>query len=613
MNNTSNDSKMNINAKSFEPTTTTTTTIITTNKKIESTALQSTNHINHNTPQLQNFDTSISDLSTTSTTTTLYSNSSLPPYNTSNGISNGTSSSNELLPLPPPPPSSSIIDHHPLYDFDHSTLLNMEAYNTLIKNNNTNSHNNHSNVILSSLETSKYKYCASPSSSNNSHGQIVDSVNPLMDKHESSDPSQTETVKGQITEDPTHNNVMNNTIQNNHSNDFIYFNNSVQPTSNLMTNHNPSNNGMTLPIYYSSLNPLMNLGNNNINNNSNNNSRIGSQQPSSSSSQYSTLSIYSGMDSIDKSMPNTPNSLINSNSPCPGNGSTIPPSYRNEQDHLSFSTNPPNFMMGTHTTWIKPQSSFYPVNTTKMNSGGSGGGSGSGMNFNSSEKVNEGSTMLHKMKISNSFDDYLFSLLPQNLQNINKSNSINHPIISSQMKHTTQSEPMVEKEMNPFPLNYYRRINGSEDNHGPVPVPVPSHSNFLNSNLHGSDSFSTCENDDYFLFKEKDVDMERAKLFSAFANPKFHAMNDYLKNISGHGSGEGLNLPMNSRFNGKDPMTANSLNMNMLQTSFSNDNQYPKINNIISDFSTLSISNNKHPHSNQNNLISTEPSLTTSP
>jgi len=527
--NGSNDSKMNINAKSFEPTTTastaTTTVATTTTKKIESNSTQHGN-VNLNTPQPKNFD-SVSELSTTST---MCSNPSLPSYNISKANSNGS----EL-------PSSST-DSSTLFDFDNSNILNMEAYNTLIKNSNT----NHNNINFThSLDNSKYNYCASPSSSNNSRGPSMDPINNIMERNESNDFRQTEMIKGQITEDSVNHNLMNRTI-NNHSNDFIYYNNSVQST-------NPINNGMNMSMYYSSLNPLINVNNNS-------NSQLNSQI---SSSKYSSLSVYSTMDSIDKSTPNTPNSIINS--PCPMNASVIPSSsYMNEQDH-SFTN--PNYSMGTNVNWIKHHSSLDKLNMMKM--------AGNGMNFNPSDTISDVST-INKMKISNSMDDYSFSMLPQNLHNINKSNSVNHPIIPNQMKTMNHSEPLVERDRNNFPLNYYSMMNGSIDNHRSL----VSNPNFMNTNLscnNVNDTFSTNENDDYLIYKEKDVDMERAKLFSAFANPKFHHMNDYLRTVQNYNTNEVLNnSSMNTRLQEKDAMTAAAVNMNMLQASFSNNNQYRK-------------------------------------
>ncbi|ORX45389.1 hypothetical protein BCR36DRAFT_406018 [Piromyces finnis] len=582
INNHSNDSKMNINAKSFEPTIANTIT-----NKLDNDILQNTNTINLIPSQYKNFD----NLSELSSTSTLYSNPSLSSFNNhnpNNHSHNSVYKSGEFCSSSSFSSSSSSTENCALFDYNDSNILNTEAYNTLINNN---SKNNYTNSNLSQLlDNLNFNYCASLP---NGHGQTIENTN-IINNNGSEGHHQTEITKNPMTEDTINVNLINKVI-NNRSNDNIYASNN--PSQTIHSNFNTNNTNLNQ--YLTPLNLFMNINSNGKSHYTNQSSSSSSSSLSSSTTlPYPSLSMNNKIDYPNKSTPNTPSSLKSSPTFPMKNNTSISTSYRMNQNLKNLPpSNINNFTtISSDSDWIKYRSSSSSSSSSssldKLNRIKT---VGNDLQYSPNYKVNVG-PMMNTMKVSNSIDDYPFSMLPQNFQN-NSNNPISHnshPANVNQMKPMENAEPPVEKEMNVFPPSqYYPTMNDTIEDYHSI---ASSDSNFMNTHLNDNTINNPFGNDDCLLFNKKGRNIENIKLFSAFVNPKFQQINNYFKSIQNHNTTntEITNNLINNEFNRKDTMMSNAINMTTPHPSFSNNNSYPKINNIISDFSTLSINNNNH-------------------
>jgi len=114
------------------------------------------------------------------------------------------------------------------------------------------------------------------------------------------------------------------------------------------------------------------------------------------------------------------------------------------------------------------------------------------------------------------------------------------------------------------------------------------------------------ESEDYLLYKTNDIDTEKAKLYSAFTNPKFIQVSEYFKSIQKPHSREILGsnavttaaaTSTNPSCYGMNTITNTIMNGSVLQqqqqTTLPKTNSCSQMNNIITNFSALSINNSE--------------------
>jgi len=225
------------------------------------------------------------------------------------------------------------------------------------------------------------------------------------------------------------------------------------------------------------------------------------------------------------------------------------------------------------------------------------------------------------------------SLLNVSFQPMTSSIESHSPYVATS---TTTIKPIVIENTLPHNFSQESFLSNSRNNHGMNGQPFsnafrhwsssslpPTLNEEVNAFITNTNDTSytkdTSINDEYLIYKDKDVDIERAKLFGAFINPKFHQMNDYFKSIHKHlpqpqlppqsqpqlpiqsqsqpqsqpphpslllptsssattSSSEYSNPPINLSFYGKDTISTHVMPTTTMfpSNTFKNDIQYPK-------------------------------------
>ena len=483
-NNSSKDSKMNINAKAFEP-----------SKKANS------NHSTHgSTPQPKSFD----NYSDNSTTSTLFSNSStFPTQNNSNGGSSSEvhSSTTSMTTLNESSGGGSGGGSGGPFDYSNPNLLNLEVYHSYLRNttnptNNTSSTGHghgHGHGNNGPLENLTYGFCASPTGSiSNNYGPFPDYLhinttsssggNGSSNSIERINEHRTELTQSKLTEDAFGMDGMLNldlhptsTPSVASSHDMFGFG-SVHP---LLSSSNTSKgqvNAMAAAavaaMYGNSttattttnppstiIHPSLSLSNSTGDPRLSSNEAISSLYPSIPTLLNTKLGTTFGPSSI----PTTPNAMMNNPSSLLPPTTAIPPSMINMTDPFTTTTTThPGFTGGNTqhsvktanmtTTTTAAMATTTTTNTNTNTNANTGlttnplldhswirGGSSSADKISSLSHLAHRPTsqeglsvssevMLNAMKNSNSLDDFAYPMLQAN-KGQGQSNSVNHPII----------------------------------------------------------------------------------------------------------------------------------------------------------------------------------------